>query len=344
MTKLSIVIKTFNEEANIARAVESALAAAAAFSGEVIVADSKSTDGTIDVASRYPVRVVQIRNSRERCCGIGPELGLRHSLGDYVLLMDGDMDLVPAFVDKAVAMLDADPGLAGVGGFIREMRAANLQFKGRARRLKAQEQGVAKVTDALSGGGLYRRSALESVGYMSDRNLHAYEEFDLGRRLMNKSWRLVQLPDRSADHYSYDLGTFALLMHRLRSGSMLGQGEMLRAAIDGGYAGAALQVNAVRISIGLLASWLCVGIAIAAGVPGWVAGLATVGGLAGVISLIAYKHRSLASALHSVVVWHVAAGGLILGALRKRRSPRSRIDSTVIRDTGNILSKAVVNG
>jgi len=344
MTKLSIIIKTFNEEANIARAIESALAVAAAYSGEVIVADSKSTDGTIEVACRYPVRVVQIRNSRERCCGIGPELGLQHSLGEFVLLMDGDMDLVPAFVDKAMTMLDADPGLAGVGGFIREMRSSNLQFKGRARRLKAQETQPARATDALSGGGLYRRSALESVGYMSDRNLHAYEEFDLGRRLLKKDWRLVHVPDHSADHYSYDLGTLALLMHRLRSGSMLGQGEMLRAAIYSGYTDAALQVNAVRISIGLLASWFCVFVALIAGVSAWLVGLATLGGLAGIIALMAVKHRSLASALHSVLVWHVAAGGMILGALRRRRPPRSPIDSTIIRDTGNILSKAVVNG
>ncbi|HEY0885382.1 MAG TPA: glycosyltransferase, partial [Ramlibacter sp.] len=68
---VSIIIKAFNEEKNICAAIESSLAAAAEVGGEVILADSNSTDRTVELASRYPIRIVQLVHSHERCCGAG---------------------------------------------------------------------------------------------------------------------------------------------------------------------------------------------------------------------------------------------------------------------------------
>lgn len=50
----SIYILTYNEEIDIAACIESAL-----LSDDVIVVDSCSTDRTVEIASRYPVRTVQ---------------------------------------------------------------------------------------------------------------------------------------------------------------------------------------------------------------------------------------------------------------------------------------------
>lgn len=50
----SIYILTYNEEIDIAACVESAL-----LSDDVIVVDSYSSDQTVEIASRYPVRVIQ---------------------------------------------------------------------------------------------------------------------------------------------------------------------------------------------------------------------------------------------------------------------------------------------
>jgi len=50
----SIYILTHNEEIDIAPCVESALV-----SDDVIVVDSYSSDRTVEIASRYPVRVIQ---------------------------------------------------------------------------------------------------------------------------------------------------------------------------------------------------------------------------------------------------------------------------------------------
>jgi|GEM_PF-4020271 len=51
---ISIQILTYNEEIDIADCLESAL-----ISDDVIVVDSLSTDRTLEIASQYPIRIVQ---------------------------------------------------------------------------------------------------------------------------------------------------------------------------------------------------------------------------------------------------------------------------------------------
>ena len=55
--RVSVVIKALNEERHIEAAIVSALAAVAAVGGEVILADSGSTDKTVEIARKFPIAV-----------------------------------------------------------------------------------------------------------------------------------------------------------------------------------------------------------------------------------------------------------------------------------------------
>jgi glycosyltransferase involved in cell wall biosynthesis len=116
--RVSILIKALNEENNIAGAIESAVAALDGMSGEVILADSLSTDLTIEIAKKYPVRIVTLARAKDRSCGIGAQLGYQYSSGDYICLMDGDQRLYRGFIAAAVECLEADHTLAGAVGVI----------------------------------------------------------------------------------------------------------------------------------------------------------------------------------------------------------------------------------
>ncbi|WP_413243246.1 glycosyltransferase family 2 protein, partial [Pseudomonas ogarae] len=76
--------------------------------------------------------------------------------------------------------------------------------------------------DRLNGGGLYRRTAIEQVGYLSDRNLHGYEEFDLGVRLRASGWRLHRLDRSFVRHFGHAINAYALLVRRWKSGYLRG--------------------------------------------------------------------------------------------------------------------------
>ncbi len=99
---VSIVIKALNEEECIEAAIRSALAAVEPVGGEVILADSFSTDNTIEIARSFPVTIVQLRNASDRRCGAGPQLGYQSARGKYVYILDGDMEMDSGFLPAAI--------------------------------------------------------------------------------------------------------------------------------------------------------------------------------------------------------------------------------------------------
>src|SRR5580704_7273961 len=84
--RVSIIIKALNEERNIAAAIESAIAALAGLDGEVILADSLSTDQTVAIARRYPITIATLKSIEARSCGAGAQLGFQHSKGEFICL------------------------------------------------------------------------------------------------------------------------------------------------------------------------------------------------------------------------------------------------------------------
>lgn len=108
------------------------------------------------------------------------------------------------------------------------MNAENLQFRGRKER---GAEGCPGSCRWLDMGGLYRREALDSVGYLSNRNFHSCEEQELGLRLSARGWRMRRLSWPGVRHHGHTEDTFSLQRRRLRSGYLYGPGEMLRASL-----------------------------------------------------------------------------------------------------------------
>src|SRR2546425_9625058 len=170
MTGVSVIIKALNEESHIAKAIESALRAISSVGGEVILADALSSDRTVQIAKRYPITIVQLRYPADRGCGTGPQLGFQHAQGDFIYLLDGDMELQAGFLETALSHLQSESDLAGVGGLIEEAGSLDLEYSARQSRKKTDER-PGYVTH-LGCGGLYRTEALRRVRYFSNRNLH----------------------------------------------------------------------------------------------------------------------------------------------------------------------------
>lgn len=256
--KISVVIKSLNEEENIARVIESALETIERVGGgEVIIADSLSSDSTIDLASAYPVRIVQIVQETDRCCGIGAEIGYRIAHGEYLYLVDADMVLDSDFLIAATSLLDNDKTVAGVGGFVEEMNIVNAEFRGRV------GGNVAHLrpgdVDRLNGGGLFRKSAIDQLGYLTNRNLHAFEELELAVRLRAHGWRLIRLGMTAAKHFGHTDASFTLLYKRWHTQYAWGGGELLRETWKTPYIGTVLHsIRIYRQGIVIILWWLSI--------------------------------------------------------------------------------------
>ena len=196
--KLSILIKAFNEETMISNCLEAAVAEALKYDGEVILVDSLSTDMTVEIARRYPIRIIQFEHKADCGCASAVQLGYQYARGDYLYILDGDMELQRGFLSLALNYLESNPDVAGVAGKLLD---TNIKTRGDERRA-LRAAGLQQITEALDlgGGGLYRRKAIESIGYLTHRWLPACEEAELGVRLRASGWRLIRLPEVAVLH------------------------------------------------------------------------------------------------------------------------------------------------
>lgn len=326
---VSIIIKTLNEEKRIAAAIESALAGLEGQPGEVIVADSGSRDRTIEIAAAYPVIIAQIVPPARPSCGIGPQLGFQHSSHEHVCLLDGDMLLDRDFLAVASRFLAENPKVGGVTGHVEEMQVSNLEYARRVQR-NAPENRTGPI-DRMNGGGLYRRSAIASAGYLSDRNLHGYEEFDLGIRLRHAGWGLHRIDHRFVQHFGHTLNSYRLLLRRWKSKYLHGIGELLRASIGKPYFGTVLKELPELKLWAAVYLWWAFSLALILFLPDKrVAFALVVAILAAVVALMSLRKGGLSMGLYTVVAWFFHAAALPAGFFRKRLKPEAPVESRVV--------------
>jgi len=326
--RVTVGIKALNEEARIGAALSSAVAAVQPFGGEVVLADSGSTDRTLEIAAGFPVRVVQLENSAERCCGAGAQLAFQHAKGDYFYLLDGDMVLDPGFLPAGIAYLEQNPHIAAVGGRVREMNTEAHEFQIRAATVAQDRNWLPGLVDRLDCGGLYRADAVRQVGWFADRNLHAFEEFELAARLQARGWKLARIDHPAVEHYGHQMGGYKLLWKRFKSGHSGSPGEVLRGALGRAHLPVVLRrLNHYRVVAAVVLWWLLI---LACLVKGSLIGLA--GLLLAPLAFLTFRRRSVKLGLYSLASWNISALAVILGFFHPRTPPHRPLSSRDLTD------------
>jgi glycosyltransferase involved in cell wall biosynthesis len=330
--EISIVIKALNEERHIAAAIESALAALDGLNGEVVLADCASDDRTLDIAAKYPIKIVSLSRIEDRSCGTGVQLAYQYSSGRYVCLIDGDMRLHKEFMGPAIQFLRENLEFAGVGGMIIEREVENFEY---VKRASAQHvDRLPGEVSRLDCGGVYRREAIESVGYLGDRNLHSAEERELGVRLRGRGWRLARIGVPAIDHYGHSGNAYHMLARRWVTRYAFGTGEILRAML--GRDCFWLTLRYLRWELFLLTAvhvwWLALLVT-----PFIVRGFVPAALVVATLALLPFvvmsvRCRSVDLGIYSVAAWNVYAAGIWPGLLQRRVDPFDWIESVVIRD------------
>jgi glycosyltransferase involved in cell wall biosynthesis len=323
---ISVIVKCLNEEKNIGRCLESLVAATGKLDAEIIVADAGSTDQSVEIAGAFPVRIVTFANLAERGCGATAQLGWQFSGGDYILLIDGDMELMPDFLPAALAALAAEPTLGAVGGVLIEMSDA-IEFQERLRHAR-HRQG--RIVPCITGCGLYRAAAIRDAGYFMDRNLHCYEELDLGGRLRAAGWQARLLDTDCVRHFGHRGEAVPLLLQRWRSRTLDGYGEFLRAAwLTPRWRDA---VWSCRFALFTIAWWTVLAILAAACLwfPASIVPLLVIAALPPIAQLV--RKRRLDRAAYSLVLWQFSGAALLRGLTNRRVAPTAMLRAVVLKE------------
>ena len=178
-----------------------------------------------DMAAAARARVVRPAPGEPHTPGANRNLAARGATAPYLGFVDGDAVIETSFVTAALARLEAEPGLGGVGGRIHER-----QWEGATvvREIAdAYHSGSGGPVEMLATAWIARRTAFEAVGGF-DARLPAEEDVELCLRLADAGHPVVALDARAAYHDGPPRPSLAEFRRRWESGLYAGQGLLLR--------------------------------------------------------------------------------------------------------------------
>jgi len=180
---------------------------------EIIVVDDGSRDGTPRyLADSWPeVRVVVQENAgvtaaMNRC--------LIEARGEYIALLNNDLELAPGFLELLASELDQHPeagsacpkmldfhdrGLLDGAGDVMRWSGACWR-RGHAQRDRGQYDRHEPVISACGGAAMYRRCAVEKVGPFDPDFVAYLEDVDWGVRAQLRGWSCLYVPGASCFH------------------------------------------------------------------------------------------------------------------------------------------------
>jgi glycosyltransferase involved in cell wall biosynthesis len=178
---VSVVIDCYNGERFLQETIESALTQSHP-RVEVIVVDDGSTDGSSEIAQKFPVRYIRQEN---RGLTESRNLGIRESRGDYVVFLDADDRLRPEAIETGLRVIAERPECAMTvgdhlfissdGSHLSDSRKACLQSSHYEELLKSNF--IEMISSVL-----FRRSVLVDIGGF-DTTLRVAEDYELYLRI-----------------------------------------------------------------------------------------------------------------------------------------------------------------
>jgi glycosyltransferase involved in cell wall biosynthesis len=185
---LSIVVIGLNEELHLYDCLDAVLRYKPnGYDLEVFYVDSGSTDASVKIAGMFPqVRLLQLSSSQPSAAQ-GRNMGLKHSRGSFVQLIDGDSVIQPGWMDSAIAILERTTDIACVFGQCIEMYPQQSIYM----RASALDWYIPPGDYRLCGGNaMWRTSVITAHGFF-DESLQLGEEPDLCYRVRQGGGRVV---------------------------------------------------------------------------------------------------------------------------------------------------------
>ena len=171
--RISIIITTRNEEANLAPCLES-INKQTYKDIETIVVDHDSTDKTKEIAKQYGASVYDKGPERSA----QRNFGAQKAKGQYVLFLDADMILTPSVAEECIRYAEKNT----IKALVIPEKSIGCGFWAQC---KALERSFYEGIDWIEAARFYRKDVFHALdGY--DEHLTGPEDFDLPQRLRVK--------------------------------------------------------------------------------------------------------------------------------------------------------------
>lgn len=187
--RCSIVIRCYNEEQHIGRLLSGLMQQTLKDELEIIVVDSGSTDATVPIASRYPIKLVTIR-PEEFSFGRSLNLGCQHATGEFIAIVSAHV--YPVYTDWLEQMLKPfeHPDIALVYGKQRGNEVTKYsEHQIFAHWFPEQSNFLQTHPFCNNANSVVRRSLWQQFSY--DEALTGLEDLDWAKRVMTLGYKIA---------------------------------------------------------------------------------------------------------------------------------------------------------
>jgi GT2 family glycosyltransferase len=221
---VSFIIPNWNHKQLLFECISSVFDATGTTSGEVIVVDNASTDGSAEYIKGSFPNVVWVQNDINYGYAKAVNQGVKLSKGDFLFLLNNDITLADGSVSKLLSFLidNPDAGAAAPQLYYPDGRmqiscrrfptlpALLLEYlgidrAGRYRRwkLKAEEHlGTRMVRQPMASALMVKRKCWDTVGPMDEGFPILFNDVDWCYRLYaNTPYRIYLFPEAKAVHH-----------------------------------------------------------------------------------------------------------------------------------------------
>jgi rhamnosyltransferase len=196
----SVVIRAKNEARYIGEVLEAVFGQVGADPFDVIIVDSGSTDGTLEIIREFPVRLIQIP-PESFTYGRALNVGIAEASGDFVASLSAHSTPVDASWLTALIGPMRNPRVAGVVG--RQVPRANVTF---LELLGMRMTGLTGLRPELrdhnprfsNANGCFRRSLWERVPF--DEKVAGAEDFAWARTMQALGYYIAYEPSAAVYH------------------------------------------------------------------------------------------------------------------------------------------------
>ncbi len=194
----------------------------------VVYVDSGSTDGSVELAVSLGVNVVELDLSvpftaaRARNAGFEYLLQMEHKV-DFVQFVDGDCLVAEGWLEKAIAILNAEPEVVVVCGRRREEFPANSIYN---RLCDIEWDTPVGEAKACGGDAMMRVSALKQAGGFNP-TLIAGEEPELCVRLRQAGGKIMRIDAEMTLHDAQIMNLKQWWKRSIRNGHAYAEGAFI---------------------------------------------------------------------------------------------------------------------
>ena len=195
---------------------------------EIILIDNLRPYRAARLANKIYPGIRIFKNSKPKGFAHNVNLGIKHSKGRFIFLLNPDIIVLDGLFDKVVEFMDSHPDVGIAGPQLLNLdgtrQASARKFPNLAVALfrafgfdkifqnfslnKNYEQkdliklGSCTPVDWVSGAAMIiRRSAIEEIGFFDSKNFYLYfEDADVCYRMWKAGWKVVYIPGIKAIH------------------------------------------------------------------------------------------------------------------------------------------------